>query len=105
MTFLSMIALRISACLPTTTLCSSTARSTVAQLLMRTPGESTEPRTRPPDTITPLETSESIARPTRSPLSCTNLAGGTGHVGEDGPPIVYRLNIGSTVRRSMCESK
>src|SRR5450756_3145670 len=32
MTFLSMIASRISACLPTTTLCSSTARSTVDQL-------------------------------------------------------------------------
>src|ERR1700735_968363 len=78
MTFLSMIASLISTCLPTETLCSSTARSTVDQEFTRTPGDSTQPRTSPPDTITPLETSESIARPTRSPLSCTNLAGGSG---------------------------
>ena len=72
-----MIASLISACRPTFTLCSSTARSTVDHEFTRTPGDSTDPRTRPPETITPLETSESIARPTRSPLSCTNLAGGS----------------------------
>src|SRR5215471_14816219 len=76
MTFLSMIAFLITACRPTTVLCSSTERSTVDQLLTRTPGESTDSRTRPPDTMTPLLTMLSMARPTRSPESCTNFAGG-----------------------------
>src|SRR6201999_1481830 len=77
-TFLSMIASLISACRPTITLCSSTARSTVDQEFTRTPGDSTDWRTRPPETMTPLDTRESIARPTRSPSSCTNFAGGSG---------------------------
>ena len=43
----------------------------------RTPdGDSTEFRTSPPETMTPLLTTLLIARPTRSPASCTNLAGG-----------------------------
>ena len=57
-------------------LCSTTARSTVDQLFTRTPGERTESRTSPPETITPLLTMLLMARPIRSSLSCTNLAGG-----------------------------
>ena len=41
-------------------LCSSTDRSTVAQLLTRTPGESTDWRTRPPEMMTPGLTMLSI---------------------------------------------
>jgi hypothetical protein len=52
-----------------------TDRSTVAQLFTLAPGQSTDLRTSAPDTITPLLTRLSIARPTRSPLLCTNLAG------------------------------
>ena len=45
---------------------------------MRTSGESSEREIRPPDTMQPSATSESIAVPTRSPCSslCTNFAGG-----------------------------
>ena len=57
-------------------LCKITARSTVDQLFTRTPGDSTASRTVPPDTMTPLLTRLSSARPIRSPESCTNLAGG-----------------------------
>ena len=55
-----------------------TDRSTRAQLSMRTPGESTDFRTFPPETITPFDTMLSTARPTRpfASSSCTNLAGG-----------------------------
>jgi hypothetical protein len=55
----------------------STARSTEAQLLIRTPGDSTDSRTSPPETMTPLLTRLFTARPIRSPDSCTNLAGGS----------------------------
>src|SRR6185437_13878277 len=75
-TFLSRIAFWTTAYRPILVLCMTTDRSTRDQLLTRTPGESTESRTRPPETITPLLTTLLIARPTRSPLSCTNLAGG-----------------------------
>src|ERR1035441_7624876 len=75
-------------------LCSSTARSARAQLLIRTPGESTESRTSPPETMTPLLTTLLIARPTRSPSLCTNLAGGCeGTWVMIGPRSLYRLNI------------
>ena len=77
MTFLSMMAFCTTAWRPTCTLCRSSEVSTRDQLLTRTPGDSTHCRTRPPETITPLLTRLSIARPTRSPLSCTNLAGGS----------------------------
>ncbi|MGH3220580.1 MAG: hypothetical protein ACRDPY_18080 [Streptosporangiaceae bacterium] len=60
-TFLSMIASLTTACLPTWVLCSSTDRSTTDQLFIRTPGESTDRRTSPPETITPLLTRLSIA--------------------------------------------
>ncbi len=53
-----------------------TARSTRDQLSTRAPGDRTEPRTSPPEMMTPLLTTLLIARPTRSPSSCTNLAGG-----------------------------
>src|SRR5208283_1659216 len=76
-TFLSMIAFRTTACRPILVLCRMTERSTEAQLLIRTPGESTDSRARPPETITPLLTRLLTARPTRSPVSCTNFAGGT----------------------------
>src|SRR6516162_10466008 len=75
-TFLSMIASRITACRPMIVLCRITDRSTVDQLLTRTPGDSTDSRTVPPHTMTPLLTRLSSARPTRSPESCTNFAGG-----------------------------
>ena len=41
-----------------------------------TPGESTDSRADAPETITPFDTMLSIAFPTRSPSSWTNLAGG-----------------------------
>ena len=83
-----------------------TARSTRDQLLTRTPGDSTDSRTRPPETITPLLTTLLIARPTRSPLSCTNLAGGCdGTWVRIGHRSLYRLNTGCTAHRSMCASK
>src|SRR6202044_1953717 len=75
-TFLSRMVSPITACRPTIVLCRITDRSTADQLLIRTPGESTDSRTSPPDTMTPLLTRLSIARPTRSPESCTNFAGG-----------------------------
>ena len=65
-----------TACRPMIVLCRITDRSTADQLLTRTPGESTDSRTSPPDTMTPLLTRLSMARPTRSPESCTNFAGG-----------------------------
>src|SRR4029077_8010323 len=105
-TFLSMIASRTSACRPILVLCSSTDRSIVAQLFTRTPGESTDWRTSPPEITTPGLTRLSIARPTRSPASCTNLAGGS-----DGTYVrmrhwsVFRLKIGSTAHRSIWASK
>ena len=105
-TFLSMIAFCTTARRPTCTSCKMTESSTRDQLLTRTPGDSTDRRTRPPETITPLETRLSIARPIRSPLSCTNFAGGSdcmcvriGHLS------LYRLNSGATLRRSMFASK
>src|SRR5450755_1009697 len=75
-TFLSRIAFSTTACRPIRVLSSTTARSTRDQLSTRTPGDRTELRTRPPDTITPLLTTLLMARPIRSPASCTNLAGG-----------------------------
>jgi hypothetical protein len=87
-------------------LCSSTDRSTVAQLFTRTPGESTDWRTRPPEITTPGLTRLSIARPIRSPASCTNLAGGSdGTYVRIGHWSLYRLKIGSTAHRSICASK
>ena len=55
-TFLSRIALRTTARRPIWVLCMITDRSTVAQLFTRAPGQSTDLRTSPPDTITPLLT-------------------------------------------------
>ena len=101
-----MIAFLTTACRPILVLCSITDRSTVAQLFTRTPGESTDWRTRPPETMTPLLTRLSIARPTRSPASCTNLAGGSdGMWVRMGHRSLYRLNAGVTAHRSMCASK
>src|SRR5215471_6508809 len=75
-TFLSRIAFSTTARRPIRVLCMITERSTRAHEFTRTPGESTESRTSPPETITPLLTTLLIARPTRSSVSCTNLAGG-----------------------------
>jgi 16S rRNA (adenine1518-N6/adenine1519-N6)-dimethyltransferase len=75
-TFLSRIASRTTAFLPIVVLCMMTERSTLDQELIRTPGDRTDWLTRPPETITPLLTTLLIARPIRSPLSCTNFAGG-----------------------------
>src|SRR5690349_5218859 len=106
LTFLSMIASRTTACRPILVLCSSTERSTVAQLFTRTPGESTDRRTRPPEITTPGLTRLSVARPTRSPASCTNLAGGIeGTWVRIGHLSLYRLKIGSTAHRSIWASK
>src|ERR1700677_740447 len=105
-TFLSMIASLITAWRPILVLCISTDRSTVAQLFTRTPGESTDCRTRPPEITTPLLTRLSIARPTRSPDSWTNFAGGSdGTFVRIGQSSLYRLNIGSTAHRSIWASK
>ena len=83
-----------------------TDRSTLAQLLTRTPGESTELRTRPPDTMTPLLTRLSAARPTRLRSSWTNFAGGwEGTWVRIGQRSLYRLNTGTGAQRSMWASK
>jgi len=56
--------------------------------------------------MTPLLTMLLIARPTRSPESCTNLAGGCdGTWVRIGHSSLYRLNTGCTAHRSMCASK
>src|ERR1035438_8287237 len=105
-TFLSMIASLITAWRPILVLFSSTERSTVAQLFTRTPGESTDWRTRPPEMTTPLLTRLLIARPVRSPSSCTNLAGGRdGTAVRIGHCSLYRLKTGSSAHRSMWASK
>src|SRR5215813_8534610 len=105
-TFLSMIASRTTAWRPMTVSSRMTDRSTVAQLLTRTPGESTELRTSPPDTMTPLLTRLSSARPTRSPESCTNFAGGwEGTWVRIGQRSLYRLKTGVAAHRSMWASK
>src|SRR6266571_5935203 len=91
-TFLSRIASLTTACLLIRVLFRMTARSTVAQLSTLTPGQSTDLLTRPDS-----------ARPTRSPLSCTNLAGGKdGTLVRIGHFSLYRLNTGWTAHRSMC---
>src|SRR6202049_5210681 len=105
-TFLSRMAFWITACRPMMVLSSTTARSTRAQLFTLTPGESTDSRTRPPETMTPLLTMLSTARPTRSPESWTNLAGGCDATRvRIGHSSLYRLNTGRTAHRSMCASK
>ena len=84
----------------------TTARSTRDQLFTRTPGESTDWRTRPPEITTPGLIRLSSARPTRSPTSCTNLAGGSdGTWVSIGHCSLYRLKIGSTAHRSIWASK
>src|SRR5699024_5111206 len=75
-TDLSRIALLTFACRPTWTPSISTDPDTWDQECTRTSGESTEELTSPPETTTPGEMIESVACPTRSPLSCTNFAGG-----------------------------
>src|ERR1700761_6191606 len=121
-TFLSRIASRTTARRPIRALCSTTARSTHAQSSTRTPGDSTDSRTSPPDTITPLLTTllharpsppDTIppllapllpARPTRPELlsSRTNLAGGCGGTWvRIGQCSLYRLNAGSGAHRHM----
>jgi hypothetical protein len=88
-----------------TVLCKITERSTDDQLLTRTPGERTDLRTSPPDTMTPLLTRLSSARPSRSPSSCTNFAGGwDGTWVKIGHWLLYRLNLGVVAHRSMCAS-
>src|SRR5215472_19233935 len=75
-TFLSRMASWTTAFLPIFVLCMRTERSTRDHELTRAPGDSTDLTTRPPETMTPLLTTLLIARPIRSPLSCTNFAGG-----------------------------
>src|SRR5215467_6975503 len=75
-TFLSRMACSTTARRPTRELFKITARSTRDQLSTRAPGDRTESRTSPPEMMTPLLTTLLVARPTRSPSSCTNLAGG-----------------------------
>ena len=54
----------------------STESSTRDQELIRTLGETTERSTSEPDTTTPGEIIDSMARPCRSSRPCTNFAGG-----------------------------
>src|ERR1022692_506328 len=106
MTFLSRIASLTTACRLILVLFRMTARSTVAQLSTRTPVQSTDLRTSPPETMTPSLTRLEMARPTRSPLSCTNLAGGRdATLVRIGQRSLYRLKTGCTAHRSMCASK
>src|SRR5690606_7072830 len=76
-TSLSRIALRTWACRCTSVPSMSTEPSTSAHEFTRTPGESTDVRTSPPETTTPGEMIESVACPTRSPTEWTNFAGGS----------------------------
>ena len=105
-TFLSRTAFSTTACRPTLELCRITERFTRAQLSTRAPGDSTELRTSPPETMTPLLITLLTARPVRAPSSCTNLAGGCGGTCvRMGHRSLYRLNTGCTAHRSMCASK
>src|SRR5216683_7634949 len=105
-TFLSRMAFSTTACLPMVVLCMMTDRSTLDQELIRTPGDRTELRTKPPETTTPLLTTLLIARPMRSPVSCTNLAGGCdGTWVRIGHWSLYRLKIGWRAHRSRWASK
>jgi len=105
-TFLSRMAFSTTAWRWTRELRKITARSTRDQLSTRAPGDRTELRTSPPDTITPLLTTLLIARPTRSPSSWTNFAGGWEDTRvEIGQRSLYRLNTGFTAHRSMCALK
>src|ERR1700677_23481 len=105
-TFLSRIAFSTTARLPMCALCRSTDRCTLARLPTRTPGESTDSLTCPPEMITPLQMTLLTARPGRSSWSGMNLAGGS-----DGPPVrighlsLKRSTPGSSQHRSMCASK
>src|SRR5262249_51136621 len=99
-TFLSRIALRTTEPLPIRTLSITTLPSTYDPASSRTPGDSTELRTVPAETTTPLETIDSWAEP----LS-TNFAGGDcGGGGRVGQSPVLRLEIGCGAARSMCAS-
>src|SRR5258707_15035953 len=81
-------------------------RYTRVKLLPRNPCESAELRTKPPETTTPLLTTLLIARPMRSPVSCTNLAGGCdGTWVRIGHWSLYRLKIGWRAHRSRWASK
>jgi AcrR family transcriptional regulator len=105
-TFLSRIASRTTARGMIRALCSTTEWSTVARSSTRTPGDSTDSRTCPPDTITPLLTTLLTACPVRSPSSKTNFAGGWGGTWvRIGHRWLYRLNTGCAAHRSMCASK
>ena len=77
-----MMALRTTAPWPITTSCMITEFSTTAWGWTRTPGETTEDRTVPPEMMLPAQTIESSAVPVPAsgPWS-TNLAGGI--VGSD----------------------
>src|SRR3954454_362432 len=77
-TFLSIIALRTTACRPTWTPSIMTEPDTCAHECTCTLGEITEFSTSDPEMTAPGETIEPTARPTRSCQPCTNLAGGQG---------------------------
>src|SRR5436190_7577636 len=89
-TFLSRMASRTTARLPIRVLCRITDRSTRAQLSTRTPGESTDSRTSPPETITPLLITLLNAGPV--PVLVHELGRRLrGHVGQDRSPVVVEV--------------
>ena len=77
-TFLSMIALRTTACRPTSTLCISTLLSTSANEWTATPGDTIDWRTTLPEITVPAQMIELMATPVRPGSSSTNFAGGSG---------------------------
>ena len=73
-----MIALRITACRPTSTPCMRTDPSTSAHEWMRTSGDRIDLLTVEPEMMTPGDTMESSAWPALPSEPCTDLAGGHG---------------------------
>ena len=73
-------------------LCKITARSTRARLSTRAPGDRTESRTSPPETITPLLTTLLTARPDPVAVVVHELGRRLrGHLGHDRPPVVVQV--------------
>src|SRR5262249_42886737 len=69
---------RAPAARPATTPCMRTEPTPSAPVCPRTPGDTTERRTVPPEMTTRAQTSELSACPTRPGSSKTNFAGGSG---------------------------
>ena len=98
----SITTLRRRQCRPTTAPGNTTDSSTRLKDCTCTPLNSTERRTREPDTMQPPATSESTAMPRRPSSSNTNLAGGkVSWQVQMGQSRSYRSSSGMVLVRSM----